>query len=169
VEYQEEIAFEITYTTEQGAIKYWQENPDDCVDLWNTAIVIFDRDGTIDRLRLKAKEIEGKGKEGLDDIKRNYFTFEVRDQINAVKTLASTNPTTANMLLSNKVFQLIELYFDLRRLWRPAPKQFMEVLQAVDIEFAQLVTEFYSSGTSLERKIVVAEKITGIVFDTYVL
>src|SRR5687768_4882701 len=56
VEYREEQAFEITYTTEQGAIEYWQSNPNDAVELWNVAKILFDRDGTVSRLQQAGNE-----------------------------------------------------------------------------------------------------------------
>ena len=62
VEYREGQAFEITYTTEQGAMEYWQSNPDDAVELWRSAKVLFDRDGTVARLRQAGNEIKERGK-----------------------------------------------------------------------------------------------------------
>src|SRR3989344_6245287 len=50
-EFFEDQAFEIIYTTEKSAIEYWQGNKHDAIGLWAVAKVLFDRDGTGERLR----------------------------------------------------------------------------------------------------------------------
>jgi predicted nucleotidyltransferase len=132
VEYREGQAFEITHTTEQGAIEYWRSSPDDAVELWSIAKVLFDRDGTIVRLQRVGQDIRDQGKPPLTPAQLAHTQFDIRDQLRAVEELASSDPVTARMLLSTKIVQLSELYFDLRQLWTPPPKQRLAVLKRID-------------------------------------
>src|SRR5262245_20263022 len=50
-EYFDSQAFEIIYTTEAGALEYWRANMHDAVGLWRVGKVLFDRDGTGERLK----------------------------------------------------------------------------------------------------------------------
>src|SRR3989344_9630336 len=57
VEYRDKQAFEIIYTTEKGAFDYWESHKDDAAGLWEIAKILFDKDGTIEHLKDKIKEV----------------------------------------------------------------------------------------------------------------
>lgn len=151
VEFRDGQAFEITYTTEQGAIEYWQANKDDCVELWQIAKILFDRDGTVERLRKVGAEIERGGKERWTRERIQHITFDHDDQLRAVEGLAPNDPTTARMLLNVKVFSLTELFFDLRQLWTPPPKQRLEQIRQRDAGFYDLLARFYEERALAEQ------------------
>jgi predicted nucleotidyltransferase len=164
VEYKEGQAFEIIYTTERGAVDYWQSNKDDCADLWNIANILFDRDGTIERLQKIGIEIREKGKEPLSFDQLEHFKFDANDQIKAVEKLVNTNSTTAKMLITAKIFSLVELFFDIRQLWTPPPKQRLEVILNKEPKLYELLVKFYDENSIVEQ-VTIANSIIDIVFE----
>jgi predicted nucleotidyltransferase len=163
VEMYEDTPFEITYTTEEGVKKYWADNPDDCVELWKTGKIIFDRTGILEKLKQFAVEIESKSKKPLSDDAIKHTQFDVYDQIKAVTRLKETDTATASMIIQAKVFQLCEKYFDLRQIWTPPTKQRLQALQENDPSLAEKVRVFYNS-TDLNNKIELATEIANLVF-----
>jgi predicted nucleotidyltransferase len=164
VEYKDNRAFEITYTTEKSAMDYWESHKNDCAGLWEVAKILYDKDGTIKKLEEFAQGIIKKGKNPLDEIKIGHLKFDAKDSLEAVKALAKTEPVLANFLLTNKIFWLTELFFDIRQLWVPAPKQRFDKIKEIDKEFFDLLTQFYQDGIALTEKIKIAEKTIPIVF-----
>jgi predicted nucleotidyltransferase len=164
VEYRAGQAFELTYTTEHGAIEYWQSSPDDAVELWRIAKVLFDRDGTVARLRQAGNEIKEGEKKPLSTDQYNHYKFDVQDQLKAIEKLADTDQTTARMLLSSKIFQLTELFFDVRQLWTPPPKQRLAIIKQINHNLHDLIAEYYHEQSMLEQ-INTVKSITTIVFD----
>jgi predicted nucleotidyltransferase len=59
-EYFEGQAFEIIYVTEKGAVEFWQNNKHDAVGLWEVAQILFDRDGTGERLKQVGNSIRAE-------------------------------------------------------------------------------------------------------------
>jgi predicted nucleotidyltransferase len=165
VEYREGQAFEITYTTEQGAMAYWQSNPDDAIELWNIAKVLFDRDGTLARLQKSARELKEKGKLPLTADQHEHYKFDAHDQLKAIAGLATSDPATARMLLSTKVFQLTELFFDTRQLWTPPPKQRLAIIKDINHNLYNLISRYYDES-SIFKQITIVQSIITIVFDT---
>jgi hypothetical protein len=164
VEFREGQAFEMVYTTEQGAIEYWQSNPNDAVELWKVAKILFDRDGTVARLQQAGKEIKEKGKQALTTDQYEHFKFDVHDQLKAITELTGSDPTSAKMLLSIKVIQLMELFFDIRQLWTPPPKQRLAVIKAMNQTLYDLIERYYGEQ-SLPEQIKIVKSIVPIVFD----
>jgi predicted nucleotidyltransferase len=164
VEYREGQAFEITYTTEQEAIAYWQSNPDDAIELWNIAKVLFDRDETVVRLQKAASELKEKGKPPLTDVRYEHYKFDAHDQLKAIAGLAASDTATARMLLSTKVFQLTELFFDTRQLWTPPPKQRLVIIKDLNHNLYSLIGRYYDES-SLVEQINIVQSIIMIVFD----
>jgi hypothetical protein len=164
VEFREGQAFEMVHTTEQGAIEYWQSNPNDAVELWKVAKILFDRDGTVARLQQAGKEIKEKGKQALTTDQYEHFKFDVHDQLKAITELTGSDPTSAKMLLSIKVIQLMELFFDIRQLWTPPPKQRLAVIKAMNQTLYDLIERYYGEQ-SLPEQIKIVKSIVPIVFD----
>jgi hypothetical protein len=154
----------MVYTTEQGAIEYWQSNPNDAVELWKVAKILFDRDGTVARLQQAGKEIKEKGKQALTTDQYEHFKFDVHDQLKAITELTGSDPTSAKMLLSIKVIQLMELFFDIRQLWTPPPKQRLAVIKAMNQTLYDLIERYYGEQ-SLPEQIKIVKSIVPIVFD----
>lgn len=164
VEYRAGWAFEITYTTEQGAIEYWESNPNDAIELWRVAKILFDRDGTVARLKRAGDKIREKGKSPLSSEQYDHHKFDVYDQLKAIEDLAQSDPSTARLLLSLKVFQLTELFFDIRQIWTPPPKQRLGIIHDINQDLYDLIVRYYDQQSLIEQTNIV-KSIVAIVFD----
>lgn len=164
VEYRDGQVFEIIYTTEQGASEYWHSSPDDAVEFWNTSKILFDRDGTVARLRHVGQSIQDQGKAPMEPDLFAHTKFDIRDQLRAVENLAASDPITARLILSTKVVQLTELFFDLRQLWMPPPKQRLGILRRQNRAVYDLVVSYYEEP-SLPAQIRLAQALFDVVFD----
>ncbi len=163
VEVFEDQAFEIVYTTEESAKEYWKSNKHDAAILWSVAKVILDRGGTGQRLEQYGKGILAEVPPELARSDIEHMQFDVTDGLNSVAARSSSDPATASLLLHKKVGSLIELYFDLRREWRPAPKQQMESIRKSDAGLAAKLEAFYASP-DLATQIGIAKDISTHIF-----
>lgn len=163
VEYRNNQAFEITYTTKDSATEYWKENKDDCFGLWSAAKVLYDKDGTIKQLQNEAEAIIKTGKKAFDEVQKSHYKFDSEDTLNAVEKISKTDPATANMILNKLIFTLSERYFDLKQLWTPAPKQRLEKIKEINLGLCKLFESFYTIETN-ENKLAVAKKIVEAVY-----
>jgi hypothetical protein len=165
VEYRDGQAFEITYTTEQGALDYSQSHRDDTAALWDVAKVLYDKDGTIARLRDECSHLLAAGKQPLDSFQLAHWRFDAEDQLRCVESLLQSDPATANMILSNKVFALTELFFDIRQLWTPPPKQRLAKVRIVSPELYRLLVDFHAESVTLKYRTQIARNILTLVFN----
>lgn len=163
VDQRAEQSFELIYTTEQGALDFWQASPDEAFEFWTNAKILFDRDGTAARLQTVGQQILTSHKPPLTPEQITHHRFDAYDQVRAIEGLAERDPTTAKMLLSFKIFQLVELYFDLRQRWRPPPKQRLVVLQHTAPELYNLLVNFYET-VIVSEQIKFAKSIVVVVF-----
>lgn len=164
VEYKNKQAFEIIYTTAKSALEFWQSKKDDCVGLWTVAKILYDKDGTIQQLKAKADEIIKEGKKPIDEYQKAQFRFGVEDEIRAVEVLADKDRITASLVLGYAITNLTSLFFDLRQLWTPAPKQRLEKIKEIKPELYSTFEQFYKDDVSLEDKIVAAKTIVPLIF-----
>lgn len=164
VEYRDKQAFEIIYTTEKGAFDYWESHKDDAAGLWEIAKILFDKDGTIERLKNNIKEVLNAGKKPMDEFQLGQFRFDAENQLKYVESVLASDPTTANLILTNKIFALTELFFDIRQMWTPAPKQRLERIKEISPDFYSLLQQFYQEQLSTREKLFVAKKIIPITF-----
>ncbi len=164
VEYKNQQAFEIIYTTAKAALEFWQSKKDDCAGLWSVAKIVYDKDGTIQQLKKKAEEIIKEGKKPIDEYQKGQFKFSAEDEIRAVEVMAKKDIATANLVLSYMMNNLTALFFDLRQLWTPAPKQRLVKVKEIKPELGTLFEGFYMNTISLEDKLAIARKIVPLVF-----
>lgn len=143
--------FEIIYTTEKAAIEYWQLNKHDAVGLWDVAKVIFDLDGTGQRLKEFGETLRKEKPMTFDTAKLDHLRFDARDSIKSAEKINETDPATASLLIHKKAADLADLYFDIKQMWRPAPKQQLESIKRIDSEMGALFTEFYETA-EFDRK-----------------
>lgn len=108
--------------------------------------------------------ILNKGKKSIKEPQIGQLRFDAGDQLKYVRNINEKDRTTASMILNNKIFVLTELYFDLRQLWTPAPKQRLEKIRSLDPELHQLLVEFYDQKKEIDEKLLIAEKIIRIIF-----
>lgn len=164
VEHRNGQAFEIIYTTEKGAFDYWESHKDDAAGLWAVAKILFDKDRTIERLKTKITKVLGAGKKPIDEYQLGQFRFDAEDILKYVESILASDSTSANLILTNKIFALTELFFDIRQMWTPAPKQRLVEIQKISPDFYSLLKEFYQERASLKDKLDTAKKIVPVVF-----
>jgi hypothetical protein len=112
----------------------------------------------------KTREILKEGKKELDDAKLWQIRFDAEDQLAYAEFIFPSDPTTANMLLANDVSNLMELYFDVQKIWTPAPKQRIEAIHSLDSEFYALIWKFYESRWDFNERLTLAKSMISVVF-----
>lgn len=128
--------------------------------------MLYDKDGTIERLQTKVEEMLKAGKKPYDKFQLGKLRFDAEDQLRYVEHELSTDVVTANFILSNKVFALTEVFFDLRQQWTPAPKQRLSKIKIVSGEFYTLLEQFYRDDVTVKDKLQLARKMIPIVFNS---
>jgi len=166
VEYRGNQAFEIIYTTGKAAVEFWESNKDDCARFWEIAKILFDRDRTIQALQTQALLIVKGGKEPLDNDQLVHLRFDAEDQLRYIQHILSSDQTTANLLLTNKVFVLTELFFDVRQLWIPAPKQRLSEIKSISPEFYTLLETFFAENGDITKRISLTQQMIPLVLNT---
>ena len=156
--------FEIIYTTEKSAYRFWEENKDDAFNLWDVARIVYDRTGAINDLQSRAEKMLKNGKKAIDESQLGQLHFDAEDQVEYSAQIYEQDPITANMILNNKVFVLTELFFDIRQLWTPAPKQRVEAIKQSAPELYSLLKRF-NTAPSFAQGTITAKKIIKLVFD----
>lgn len=164
VEHRNGQAFEIIYITEKDALAYWESHKDDAAGLWAVAKILFDKDGAIERLKIKTKEVLSIGKKPIDEYLLEQFRFDIEDSLKYVESIFINDPTTANLILTNKISGLTEFFFDIRQIWTPAPKQRLAEIQKINTDFYDLLQQFYQEQKSLSDRLTVARKMVSLVF-----
>lgn len=164
VEYLDNQAFEIVYTTAEGAMEHWQRNLNDAADLWGVANILYDREGVIEMLQREINEVIQRGKPGLGESEVGQLEFSAEYSLKAATVIQVDDSATANLVLEKTVLTLTEQFFDVRQMWTPAPKQILGVIKGHDATLHGLLIDFYSSNLSFEEKIAIANKIVDRVF-----
>ncbi len=165
VEYRDGQAFEIIYTTPKSVVDFWEGHKDGCYDLWKVAKILFDRDGTMLGLKQKAMSIIEGGKKEIDPYQIGQYRFSMEDEIRSAERLFEKDPTTANLLLYKTVLFLMELFFNLKKLWTPAPKQILGEIKIKNPELYSLLNEFFVGNISFQKKIDLVKKIIPMIFE----
>jgi hypothetical protein len=157
--------FEIIYTTAQSALAYWESHRDDAAGLWTVAKILFDRDGTVERLRVDVQRFLQDGKKEMNALQLEQLRFDAADQIRYARAISTEDPATSNLILANKVFALTGTFFDVRQQWTPSPKQRLAVIRDMSPDLYVLLCAFYQH-TEPQEKIDVAERMLPLVFPT---
>lgn len=144
-------SFEMVYASKDSAISFYRENPNDAVQQWKDLKVIYDPKGIFEEVRVVVNEIEKQGKKKRDDRAIRHLRFDADDRIRALEYLAEKDHATANYYLSIFGEQMFDLYFDLRGLWTPPPKQRIPYLRENDKETAQLFECLFSEQPVAKR------------------
>jgi hypothetical protein len=162
-EYLEDQAFEIIYTTEKAAIEYWQSHKADGVGLWNVGKILYDRDGTGERLRQYGQSLCTELPSQLDESQVVHARFDFEDSLKAINSIKGHDAATASLLVHKKVADSIEVFFGLKRTWSPAPKQQLQTIREQDLVLAGFLDRFYTE-TNLDGKINLANNISAHIF-----
>jgi predicted nucleotidyltransferase len=166
VEYRNKQAFEIIYTTERSAVEYWNNHKDDAAGLWEVAKILYDKDGTIRVIKEEIEQIIKNGKKMLDEFQLAQSRFDAEDQLRYVDSIMETDAITANLVLTNKVFNLTQLFFDIRQLWTPAPKQRLTKIEEISPHIYSLLQQFYQEPITIEVKLDIAKKMIPLIFES---
>lgn len=157
--------FEIIYITADGAFDFWNSHRNDAAGLWEVAKILYDKDGSIDVLAEKIRKILKEGKEGIHEAKLWQFRFDTEDQLSYAEYIFPSDRVTANMLLANNVTRLMELFFDVQKIWTPAPKQRIETIRSLNSGFYVLIQKFYEDEWDFHQRINLVKNMISIVFD----
>lgn len=157
-------AFEMVYSSKEAATTYYQNNPNNAVQQWRDLKVIYDPNNVFDELRTIVNKIEKQGKKKLTDKAIRHFRFDVDDRIRVIEYLKEQDFATANYFLSVLGDQAMSLYFDLRQIWTPPPKQRISYLREHDKKVAQLAEELFSERLIAER-IAAAKSLIDAIFE----
>ena len=157
--------FEIIYTTEKGAFDFWKSNKDDAYGLWSVAKVLFDRGGRIQTLKDKITSVLEQGKKDINLLQIEQYKFDAEDLTNYAEEIVKTDLLTSRLLIFNKVFALTDLFFDIRKMWTPAPKQRLQKIKELNPAFYDLLEKFYNENTTFPEKVGIMRQITSVVFE----
>jgi hypothetical protein len=105
------------------------------------------------------------GKKEINNLQLEQLRFDAVDLTSYVEEIAHSDPLTAKLLIFNKVFSLTEMFFDIRQIWTPAPKQRLLKIKEMNPNFYDLLEAFYSENTTLTDKIKTAKQIIPVVFE----
>jgi len=161
VEKFESYTFEIVYVKEEDAIDFYKKNKDNAVRTWAVAKVLYDKDGSAERLRHFVEKIKKEGKVAFSENVLEHLRFDAEDTFRAIQKASETDKTSAMYLLEGRVVNLANVFFDARGLWKPAPKQLLRVLRESNSELGKLYDDFYVADT-FDQKIAIAKKMVSI-------
>lgn len=165
VEYKDNQAFEIIYTTIEGAKSYYKANFDETYRFWMHAKILFDRDGSLQSLKEFATKLIKDGKAALSEDDLKHFEFDALDQIRFASAAHSKGEiATANLILNIKVAALTEIYFDTIEEWRPAPKQILSEIEKRNQKLSNLLTQFYADKIDFGKRAKLTEEIIAAIF-----
>ena len=143
--------FEVVYVTEEDAKAFYLDNKDNAVRTWKVAQILFDRDGTAERIKQFVAAIEKEGKQKLSGDKLILTRFDIEDSLRGIETNATINPTNTIYLMNIKLLSLLDLFFDVRGIWKPAPKQLLGEIQKQDQNLYHSVTSYYQEQNPQKR------------------
>jgi predicted nucleotidyltransferase len=162
VEHLDGQAFEVIYVTEKGAVDHWKSDRHGAASLWEVAQVVFDKDGTGERLKQAGESLRVEQRPAPSPQQIAHFRFDQEDAIRAVEAMVDGDRATAALLLQKKVAALIELHFAIGRSWIPAPKQLLGRLREENPPLASMLDRFFMSD-SLKEQIELAKQIGAVV------
>ena len=77
IEYLDNQAFEIIYSTKKEAFDFWKSNRDDAAGFWEDANILYDVGGVVASLKKKKKKILKEGKKEIDKFRKEQLMFEL--------------------------------------------------------------------------------------------
>lgn len=150
--------FELVYVTEEDAKTFYLENRDNAVRTWEIARILFDRDGTAEKIKQFVCDIEREGKRVFTKEELEHFRFDIENTLQGIKADVGVSDANSNYLMNSKLLSLLELFFDVRGLWKPAPKQLLYEIQRQNPVLYEQVVDFYAEQ-STANKVLVLESI----------
>jgi hypothetical protein len=143
---------------------YFRHYPDTAAEFWESARILFERDGAASRLRRDAQSMLAAGKPALEEATLQSSRFNSEDQLRAAEDLARRDPVTACAVLHNKVLELTVSYFDVRRRWTPSLKRRMAAIAAADPGLHGRLSAFYAA-TGFAEQLALARDMVPLVYE----
>ncbi len=104
------------------------------------------------------------GKKAIDEYQLGQLRFDAEDYLKYVERIITDDPVTANFILTNKISALTEVFFNIRQIWIPAPKERLSKIQEISPEFYNLLKKFYKEEITLNDKLEIAQQMVSVVF-----
>jgi predicted nucleotidyltransferase len=156
------LTYDVFWTTEKGALAYFTDHRDFAASLWSCAKILFDRDGTMERVEAAARELIAQGKPTPSPRHVAHARFNVENYLRHAANVAERDPATAHLILSTKVVTLTQEYFDVRAIWTPPLKQRLGQLPD---DVASLVRTFYTEH-EVSQQLAIVRKLVARVFES---
>ena len=157
--------FELVHLSEATATAYFSENRDAAADAWTSAMILYDPDGSLARVRDHVAAILARGKPPLDAARAHYLRAAAEDRFRAAAGLATSNDAAARMLLFERLLDLVGTFFDVRQIWAPPTKRRLDAIAPVSPELHGLLTRIFCSDDSTSEKLRLAHLTLPLVFD----
>lgn len=158
--------FEITLVSEASTRDWWHSNPDHCVMLWRSARLLHGSAEDEYRLRQFAATIEKSGKRSIPAAEANKRHRAASYQLVSLRALAEHDPSSANLVLGEKMAGYVGDYFALRGLWSPAPKERLPTIRARDPETGDQLDAFADPGQTMEHKLALSADLIAAIYQT---
>lgn len=156
--------YEITLVSEASTRDWWHSNPDHCVMLWRSARVLHGSAEDEYRLRQFAATIEKSGKQAMSAAEADKRHRAALYQLVSLRALAEHDPSSANLVLGEKMAGYVRDYFAVRGLWSPAPKERLPVIRSRDPEAGDQLDAFADPGQTLERRLALSADLIAAIY-----
>lgn len=158
------LLFEATFVSEGSTRDWWHSNPDHCVMLWRSARVLQGSTEAEYRLRQVAATIKESGKRAMPPAEASKRHRAASYQLVSLRALAENDPSSANLVLGEKMAEYVADYFAVRGLWSPAPKERLPEIRLRDPETGDRLSAFADPGQSLERKLALSVDLIAAIY-----
>ena len=122
-----------------------------------TGFVILDRDPVVEQLRQRARALLAEPLSS-DDAQLTWLRYGAALQYEDALDIASTQPPSANMILSAAVHDMLRYRFWTANRYLPRDKDLLDALKEIDPDLAASAREFYETA-DIARCLALAEKI----------
>lgn len=116
-----------------------------------TGFVVLNRDEVVDGLIGKAKKWLATRPEPTNPTSLTFKRYMIANLYEDALDRVSQDPSTASMLLSQAVRQMLDFVFDGTTEFYPRHKALLETLMAIQPEVGQLARQFWAEVTLAER------------------
>lgn len=157
--------FELVHFSEATATAYFSENRDVAADVWSSAKIMYDPDGSLARVRDHVSAFLAQGKPPLDATRTHYLRAAAEDRFRAAAALATDNDAAARMLLFERLLDLVGTFFDVRQVWAPPTKRRLDAIAPISPELHALITRIFCADDTTTEKLRLAQLAIPLVFD----
>ena len=125
--------------------------------------ILFDRDGTVERLRADVQRFLQDGKKEINARHLEQLRFDYDDEIRYARCDCGRRPDNRTPHARQQSLCSHRAYFDVRQEWTPPPKQRLAVIRDLSPDLYALLCAFYQQS-ELHEKIEIAQRMLPFVF-----